>query len=771
MRARRSSTRSAWSRRRSCAACTTRSCARTRPRRRAGLRRAPARARRRGGSAAHRPRRRAAHRFAGCWQRAAAGTGSLVTLIGAYGMGKTRLAAEIAGEAHREGASVLYAAGTGAAGGRARGDRAHARDAAAGAARDRRRRPRARRRPHRAARPRTSLGPAGAGAGHRPGGGGARAARAARVDLARAARRRRRARDRRLLRARRSRCRVPVETLLATSRGVPRRVHEAASEWARREATRRVDAAADRAEAGRTEARAMVDELAGSVVELQSTRERAGRRRDDAADDRVVCPYKGLAPFDADDADYFFGRERLVAELVARLVGAPLLAVVGPSGSGKSSVVRAGLLPALAGGVLPGSHNWTQALIRPGQHPAARAPARDAPARPRAPRRARGRPVRGAVHRLRGRGRADGVHRRARPRRPKRHRRRARRPRRFLRPLRRLPRAVRLLGANNVLVGPMSRDELRRAIELPAERVGLSVEPELVEALLGDVEGRPGALPLLSTALLELWRERDRRQLRLTAYARSGGVQGAVARLAEDAYVAARSRAPGGRAHGSCCGSPTRTRRCARAPPDRARGARGRRPPRSPHGSPTGGCSRSATAPSRSRTRRCCANGRGCALARGGRQGRRLHRSSATPRAPGTQTGATPASSTAARGWPPRSTGRPTTTPSSTRSSAHSSTTAARASGRAQRRLRIVLAGVASLLVLAVGAGAVALDERGKARDEATAATAQRLGAEALVGRGTSTARCCWLVRAWRSTTRCRRAATCSPRCSSAPRR
>ena len=55
---------------------------------------------------------------------------------------------------------------------------------------------------------------------------------------------------------------------------------------------------------------------------------------------------------------------------MARLVGAPLLAVVGPSGSGKSSVVRAGLLPALAGGVLPGSHNWTQALIRPGEHPA-----------------------------------------------------------------------------------------------------------------------------------------------------------------------------------------------------------------------------------------------------------------------------------------------------------------------------------------------------------------------------------------------------------------
>ena len=99
------------------------------------------------------------------------------------------------------------------------------------------------------------------------------------------------------------------------------------------------------------------------------------------------------------------------------------------------------------------------------------------------------------------------------------------------------PELSRLLGANHVLVGPLSRDELRRAIERPAQRVGLSVEPDLADALLADVEGQPGALPLLSTALLELWRERDRRRLRLAAYVRSGGVQGAVARLAEDAFV------------------------------------------------------------------------------------------------------------------------------------------------------------------------------------------------------------------------------------------
>src|SRR4029453_1194748 len=64
------------------------------------------------------------------------------------------------------------------------------------------------------------------------------------------------------------------------------------------------------------------------------------------------------------------GREGLVAETLARLVGAELLAVVGPSGSGKSSLVRAGLLPALAAGTLPGSQRWRQLGLTPGAQPA-----------------------------------------------------------------------------------------------------------------------------------------------------------------------------------------------------------------------------------------------------------------------------------------------------------------------------------------------------------------------------------------------------------------
>ena len=68
----------------------------------------------------------------------------------------------------------------------------------------------------------------------------------------------------------------------------------------------------------------------------------------------VVCPFKGLASFDIGDAEFFCGRERVVADLVARLAEAPLVGVIGPSGAGKSSILRAGLLAALASGALPG---------------------------------------------------------------------------------------------------------------------------------------------------------------------------------------------------------------------------------------------------------------------------------------------------------------------------------------------------------------------------------------------------------------------------------
>src|SRR5215218_9227735 len=275
--------------------------------------------------------------------RAARAADALVTITGPYGMGKTRLAAEIAGEAHLQDAAVFYAAGTGppeaalAAIARAReprrpavvvvddADRAPAvvRAALRELAPALHRLPvlvlatgqetaaLARLEPDEALvlEPLDAASVGAIAAFYAPAGAEA----------------------------------VPVETLLATSRGIAREVHEAAAEWARREATRRVDATAGRAAASRGETRALEEELAGRLVELQSARERAGlvRADGDVAVAPAVCPYKGLAPFDAADAEFFFGRERLVAELVARVVGARLLALVGPSGSGKSSVLRA----------------------------------------------------------------------------------------------------------------------------------------------------------------------------------------------------------------------------------------------------------------------------------------------------------------------------------------------------------------------------------------------------------------------------------------------
>jgi WD40 repeat protein/class 3 adenylate cyclase len=349
---------------------------------------------------------------------------------------------------------------------------------------------------------------------------------------------------------------LPVEAVLEQTDGVPVLVHRWLSEWSRQAATRRLRASATQAATGRQGLRAAEAELASDVVDLQFVQE--GSRLyapSEPAAETTVCPFKGLAFFEAVDADYFFGRERLVAELVARLVGASFLAVVGPSGGGKSSVVRAGLLPALASGVVPGSERWSQLVMRPGDHPLAelrRALPAASAATPRelvlkagehvadgerlvlvvdqfeelftacrdeqertlfvealvaGARESRG----GLVLVVAMRGDVYG---------------------RFAI----YPELAALLGANHVLVGPMAEEELRRAVDLPARRAGLNVEPELAAALVASVVDEPGGLPLLSTTLLELWQRRDGRTMTLASYRETGGVQGAVARLAEAAY-------------------------------------------------------------------------------------------------------------------------------------------------------------------------------------------------------------------------------------------
>jgi len=252
-----------------------------------------------------------------------------------------------------------------------------------------------------------------------------------------------------------------------------------------------------------------------------------------------VCPYKGLARFETADAEFFFGREQAVAEAVGHLVGSRFLALVGPSGSGKSSLLRAGLLHALASGALPGSVQWPCSVIRPGNRPL------DAMAHAVGEQRTADRRVL-AVDQFEEVFTAcsDAAERAA-----------------FLGAITEAASAsdgtttiviamradfygrcaghralASLLASAQILVGPMDREELRRAIELPAQRAGLTVQEELVESLVSDTAGQPGGLPLLSTALLELWTRRSDRTLRLEDYLRAGGVEGAVARLAEEAF-------------------------------------------------------------------------------------------------------------------------------------------------------------------------------------------------------------------------------------------
>ncbi|HEV8251459.1 MAG TPA: protein kinase, partial [Gaiellaceae bacterium] len=324
---------------------------------------------------------------------------------------------------------------------------------------------------------------------------------------------------------------LPLLELANETAGVPLHIHEAVNELLRTQATRQLEASADRAEAGWQEWRAAQAALTSNVVHLRRALGRFDAQRPVDVED---CPFKGLASFDVEDAELFFGREQLVAEVVARLAGTSLVGVVGPSGSGKSSVVRAGLLPALAGGALPGSEDWAQAVIRPGEHPLAELER----ARSGAPAARRVLAVdqleevftichdeeeRAAFLEALVAAAADGpvvVAVRAD----------------FYGRFAPYGSFASLLAQSHVLVGPMGPEELRRVIELPAARAGLRCEPALVDSLVADVVDEPGGLPLLSTALVELWQRRESRTLRLEAYRLTGGVRGAVARLAEDAF-------------------------------------------------------------------------------------------------------------------------------------------------------------------------------------------------------------------------------------------
>jgi len=244
-----------------------------------------------------------------------------------------------------------------------------------------------------------------------------------------------------------------------------------------------------------------------------------------------ACPYRGLVPFRPEDGGLYFGREDVVAAVLARVSSDGFMSVVGASGSGKSSLVRAGVVP-----VFSRADDGAVAVLTPGSEPVAalehavadRVPSllvvdqleelftlcSDGAARTRfidelLDLHERGVPVAITL-------RAD-----------------------FYGHCADHPRLAAALAGHQCLLGPMSGEGLLRAIEGPAEAAGLRLEPGLADTMLADVGREPGALPLLSHALYESWLRRDGRVLTRAGYDAAGGVKGAIARTAEELYAAA----------------------------------------------------------------------------------------------------------------------------------------------------------------------------------------------------------------------------------------
>ncbi|WUH92719.1 hypothetical protein OG900_23160 [Streptomyces sp. NBC_00433] len=255
-----------------------------------------------------------------------------------------------------------------------------------------------------------------------------------------------------------------------------------------------------------------------------------------------AAPYRGLRRFEAQDRELFFGRDELVARLVEKLGEERLVAVVGASGSGKSSLLRAGLIPALRSGAGAGARPAAIRILTPGPRPAARAGTRAALLAPEreedgdavvivdqfeevftltadAEERAAFLDLLLAAARPGGRlrvviaVRADFFGRCAEH-----------------------PGLAEALRDAALLVAPMGPAALREAIVKPAAAGGLIVERSLTARIVREAEKEPGSLPLVSHALLETWRRRRGRALTEEMYEAAGGIHGAIAATAESLY-------------------------------------------------------------------------------------------------------------------------------------------------------------------------------------------------------------------------------------------
>ncbi|WP_457511482.1 nSTAND1 domain-containing NTPase [Streptomyces sp. TE33382] len=262
------------------------------------------------------------------------------------------------------------------------------------------------------------------------------------------------------------------------------------------------------------------------------------------ADEDTEPPYRGLARFEPDDADLFFGRDHLIDDLLELARNRRVTAVVGASGSGKSSLLRAGLVPRLRHTDQPAPRPAALRIITPGAHPLRTHEQRLTPATTTGGNE-------GAATWLIV-DQFEEIFTLCRD------------------PAERTTFIDRLLTANNpdsrlrvliairadfynrclehhnlttvlrdatMPVGPMNADELREAIVKPATARGLIVERGLTARILQDIDGEPGALPLMSHALLETWRRRRGKALTEAAYDAADGLHGAITHTAETAYT------------------------------------------------------------------------------------------------------------------------------------------------------------------------------------------------------------------------------------------
>lgn len=288
----------------------------------------------------------------------------------------------------------------------------------------------------------------------------------------------------------------------------------------------------------------------------------------------IPCPFKGLEAFQPTDSDYFFGREKLVDEMIRRLnrpTADRFLAIVGPSGSGKSSLVRAGLIHSLRKGDIPGAETWPIAIFTPGPRPIEALATRLRPAL------GVERPLATVMDELQDN--PDGLHllaeeylgdaaatarlvlvvdqfeeifTLAEPEAAATFIKRLHAAATiqagrtlliltmradFFGRLSAYPELARLFeGEHMLIVTDMEPEDMRRSIEGPAEKVGLVFEEGLPERILDDLRAQPGALPLLQFALEKLYELRDGRRLTHDAYEQIGGVRKALALHAQNIF-------------------------------------------------------------------------------------------------------------------------------------------------------------------------------------------------------------------------------------------